>query len=147
MRIFSIRLFLVLMFFGFSFKLQAKEQLFIEVISSDSFPVTGIKALQQQGFSVNVYNLDDGKRLVAQIGTNLPNNQNAAKNVLQQRFKKMGGKQVKAQFIQAYQAVTLSTQYGLSRYPAVVFNHGESVVYGETNLIQALRLYQQWKAK
>jgi len=147
MRIFSIRLFLLLMFFGFSFKLQAKEQLFIEVISSDSFPVTGIKALQQQGLSVNVYNLDDGKRLVAQIGANLPNNQNAAKNVLQQRFKEMGDKQVKAQFIQAYQAVTLSTQYGLTRYPAVVFNHGESVVYGETNLVQALRLYQQWKAK
>ena len=147
MRLFSIRLFLVLMFFGFCFKLQAKEQLFIEVISSDSFPVTGIKALQQQGFSVNVYNLDDGKRLVAQIGANLPNNQNAAKNVLQQRFKKMGDKQVKTQFIQAYQAVTLGTQYGLTRYPAVVFNHGESVVYGETNLVQALRFYQQWKAK
>ena len=87
MRIFSIRLFLLLMFFGFSFKLQAKEQLFIEVISSDSFPVTGIKALQQQGLSVKVYNLDDGKRLVAQIGANLPNNQNAAKNILQQRLK------------------------------------------------------------
>jgi len=147
MRQFSLYFFLTLITLGFSFKLQAKDKLFIEVVSSDSFPVTGIKALQQQGLSVKVYNLDDGKRLVAQIGANLPNNQNAAKNVLQQRFKKMGDKQVKAQFIQAYQAVTLSTQYGLTRYPAVVFNHGESVVYGETNLVQALRLYQQWKAK
>jgi len=147
MRLFSLYFFLTLITLGFSFKLQAKDQLFIEVISSDSFPVTGIKALQQQGLSVKVYNLDDGKRLVAQIGANLPNNQNAAKNVLQQQFKKMGDKQVKAEFIQAYQAVTLSTQYGLTRYPAVIFNHGESVVYGETNLVQALRLYQQWKAK
>jgi len=131
----------------FCLKLQATEQPFIEVISSDLFPITGIKNLQRQGYLVNVYNLDDGKRLIAQIGANLPNNQNAAKNVLQQRFKEMGEEQVKMQFIQAYQAVTLSTQYGLSRYPAVVFNHGESVVYGETNLVQALRLYQQWKAK
>ena len=147
MRLFSLCFFLTLITLGFCFNAKAAEQPFIEVISSDSFSVTGIKALQRQGLSVKVYNLDDGKRLVAQISTNLPNNQNAAKNVLQQRFKKMGDKQVKAQFIQAYQAVTLSTQYGLTRYPAVVFNHGESVVYGETNLVQALRLYQQWKAK
>jgi len=147
MRIFSIRLFILFATLVFCLKLPATEQPFIEVISSDLFPITGIKSLQRQGYLVNVYNLDDGKRLVAQIGANLPNNQNAAKNVLQQRFKKMGDKQVKAQFIQAYQAVTLSTQYGLSRYPVVVFNHGESVIYGETNLAQALSLYQQWKAK
>jgi len=147
MYLFSNRLFILVATLVFCLKLQATEQPFIEVISSDLFPITGIKSLQRQGYLVNVYNLDDGKRLVAQIGTNLPNNQNAAKKVLQQRFKKMGDKQVKAQFIQAYQAVTLSTQYGLTRYPAVVFNHGESVVYGETNLVQALRRYQQWKAK
>jgi len=144
---FSIYLYLVLIALGFCSNSLAEEQPFIEVISSDLFPITGIKDLQRQGYSINVYNLDDGKRLVAQIGANLPNNQNAAKNTLQQRFKKMGEEQVKAQFIQAYQAVTISTQYGLTRYPAVVFNHGESVVYGETSLVQALRRYQQWKAK
>ncbi len=145
MRQFSICLYFVLI--TFSFNSQATEQLFIEVVTSDSFPITATQDLKKQGISINIYNLDDGKRLVAQIGANLPNNQNDAKNVLLQRFKKMGDKQVKAQFIQAYQAVTLSTQYGLSRYPAVVFNHGESVIYGETNLAQAIRLYQQWKAK
>ena len=144
---FLIYLYLVLIALGFCSNSQAEEQPFIEVISSDLFPVSDIQVLQRQGYSINVYNLDNGKRLVAQIGANLPHNQEAAKNALQQRFKKMGEEQVKAQFIQAYQAVTISTQYGLTRYPAVVFNHGESVIYGETNLVQALRLYQQWKAK
>ena len=144
---FLIYLYLVLIALGFCSNSQAEEQPFIEVISSDLFPVSDIQVLQRQGYSINVYNLDNGKRLVAQIGANLPHHQEAAKNALQQRFKKMGEEQVKAQFIQAYQAVTISTQYGLTRYPAVVFNHGESVIYGETNLVQALRLYQQWKAK
>lgn len=144
---FSSCLYLVFMTLGFCNHSKAAEKLFIEVVTSDLFPVTNLHVLQGQGFSVKVYNLDDGKRLVAQIGANLPNNQNAAKSALQQRFKKMGKEQVKAKFIQAYQVVTLSTKYGLSRYPAVVFNHGESVIYGETNLIQALRHYQQWKAK
>jgi len=147
MYLFSIRLFILLATFGFCFKLQATEQPFIEVISSDLFPITGIQDLQGQGYLVNVYNLDDGKRLVTQIGSNLPHNQEAAKKVLQQWFKKIGNRQVKVQFKKAYQAVTISTQYGLTRYPAVVFNHGESVVYGETNIVQALRHYQQWKVK
>jgi len=133
--------------FSFSLNICAAEQPIIEVITSDAYPVSGIQSVQRLGFSVNVYNLDDGKRLVADLGRHLPNNQDAAKKALEKRFKKMGDVAVKQQFMKAYQAVTLGTQYGLSRYPAVVFNHGESVVYGETNLIQALRLYQQWKAK
>ncbi len=144
---FSSCLYLVLITLVFCNHSQAAEKPFIEVVTSDFFPVTNLHVLQGQGFLVKVYNLDDGKRLVAQIGANLPNNQNAAKSALQQRFKKRGKEQVKAQFIQAYQAVTISTKYGLSSYPAVVFNHGESVVYGETNLVKALSLYQQWKSK
>ncbi len=149
MRLLSLRhpfLFLTVWFwYCFSFTIYAVELPFIEVITSDLYPVTGIKALQQQGLSVKVYNLDDSKRLVEEIGKHLPNNQNAAKNVLQQRFKKMGDKQVKAQFIRAYQAVTLSTQYALTGYPAVVFNHGQSVIYGVTDLNQAVYLYRLWQ--
>lgn len=128
--------------FGYSFNICAAEPPFIEVITSDAYPVSGIPSVQRMGFSVDVYNLDDGNRLVTQIGANLPNNQEAAKNTLQQRFKKMGDVAVKQQFMQAYQAVTLSTQYGLSRYPAVVFNHGESVIYGVTDLNQVVKLYR-----
>ena len=144
---FSIYHYLVLITLGFCSNSQAAEQPFIEVVTSNLFPVSNSRVLQRQGYSINVYKLDDGKRLVTQIGANLPHNQEAAKNALQQRFKKMGEEQVKAQIMHAFQAITISTQYGLTHYPAVVFNHGESVVYGVTNLIQALSFYQQWKAK
>ena len=130
---------------GLCFNLKAAEQPFIEVIVSDSTPVTGIQALKRQGIAVKLYNLDDGKRLVSQLGTGLPSNQEAAKKILQQRFIKMGDRAVKAQFMQAYQGVIVGTQYGVIRYPAIVFDHGQSVVYGITDLPQALRLYQQWK--
>ena len=94
---------------------------------------------------MNVYNLDDGKRLVAEIGKHLPNKQDAAKKVLEKRFKKMGDAAVKQQFMQAYHGVILSTQYGLTRYPAVVFEQGQSVIYGVTNLNQAVNLYRLWQ--
>ena len=144
MRLLRLRhpLLLLTSLFSFSFNICAAEQPFIEVITSDAYPVSGIPSIQRLGFSVNVYNLDDGKRLVAEIGKHLPKNQNAAKQTLEKRFKKMGEEQVRAQFMQAYHGMTLSTQYGLSRYPAVVFNHGESVIYGVTDLNQAVKLYR-----
>lgn len=147
MRLLLLRhpLLLLTSLFSFSFNICAAEQPFIEVITSDAYPVSGIPSIQRMGFSVNVYNLDDGNRLVTQIGANLPNNQNAAKKVLQQRFKKMGEQQVKAQFMQAYHGVILSMQYGLTRYPAVVFEQGRSVIYGVTNLNQAVNLYRLWQ--
>ena len=35
-------------------------------------------------------------------------------------------------------------QYGLDRYPAIVFD-SQAVVFGITDLEQALRLYRQWQ--
>lgn len=133
--------------FGFSFNVCAAEPPYIEVITSDAYPVSGIKSVQRQGFLVNVYNLDDGKRLVAEIGKHLPKNQDAAKKTLEKRFNKMGDEAVKQQFMQAYHGVILSTQYGLTRYPAVVFERGQSVIYGMTNLNQAVKLYRLWQSQ
>jgi len=143
-RLILLRHALLLLAFLFSFNVCAVEQTYIEVITSDAYPVSGIQSVQRQGFLVNVHNLDDGKRLVAEIGKHLPKNQDAAKKVLEKRFKKMGDAAVKQQFMQAYHGVILSTQYGLTRYPAVVFEQGQSVIYGVTNLNQAVNLYRQW---
>ena len=134
---------------GLCFNLNAAElpsASFIEVIFSDSTPVTGIQTLKRQGIAVKLYNLDDGKRLVSQLATGLPHNQEAAKKTLQQRFNKIGDQAVKGRFIQAYQGVIVGTQYGVTRYPAVIFDHGPAVVYGVTDLPRALILYRQWKA-
>ena len=58
----------------------------------------------------------------------------------------MGDQTVKGRFIQAYQGVIVGTQYRVTRYPAVIFGHGQAVVYGVTDLPRALTLYRQWKA-
>ena len=146
-RLIPLRHVLLLLTFLFSFNVCAAEQTYIEVVTSDAYPVSGIKSVQGQGLLVNVYNLDDGKRLVAEIGKHLPKNQDAAKKALEKHFKKMGDAAVKQQFMQAYHGVILSTQYGLTRYPAVVFEQGQSVIYGVTNLNQAVNLYRQWQSQ
>ena len=37
-------------------------------------------------------------------------------------------------------------QYGIDRYPAIVFD-GQAVVYGLTDIYAAYQLYQRWQAE
>lgn len=124
----------------------ATEPLFIEVITSDSHPVTGLNALPKRGIEVRLYNLDDGKRMVSeQLEANLPKNQKAAEAEMRRRIKNIGQPALSKMFNHAFQAVIIGTGYGLTRQPAVVFDHGKSVIYGVTDLSQALSLYRQWE--
>lgn len=137
---------LITMLFGICFNALAAEPLFIEVITSDSYPITGIDALLKQGIEIRHYNLDDGKRMVSeQLEANLPKGQKAAEAEMQRRIKKIGQPALSKMFNDAFQAVIIGTGYGLTRQPAVVFDHGKSVVYGVTDLSRALLLYRQWE--
>lgn len=123
----------------------AQDKPSIDVITSDACPLSGVQVLKKQGYTVNVYNLDDGKRLVKRLARGLPPNQQAAVQRLQATFRRLGKDRLRAEFMQAFQAQIISTQYGLTRYPAVVFDHGGSVVYGVTDLPAALRRYRAWR--
>lgn len=122
----------------------AGEGILVEAIHSDDFPLAGIEDLAGQGIEVKTYNLDDGKRLTANLATGLPPNQEQAKRTLEQRFKQQGMEAVKQQFMRAFQGRIVGVQYGVSRYPAVVFNQGQAVVYGVTDLSRALAIYREW---
>lgn len=125
----------------------AGQSIVVEAIHSDAFPLTGIEDLAGQGIEVKTYNLDDGKRLTANLATGLPPNQEQAKRALEQRFKQQGMASVQQQFMQAFQGRIVGVQYGISRYPAVVFNQGQAVVYGVTDLNRALEIYREWRRK
>lgn len=126
---------------------QAGQKILVEAIHSDAFPLTGVEGLAGQGVEVKIYNLDDGRRLTTNLTIGLPPNQKQAKASLEQRFKQQGMQAVKNQFMQAFQARIAGLQYGISRYPAIVFNHGQAVVYGVTDLSRALEIYHEWRRK
>lgn len=119
----------------------------VEAFFSDEFPVHGRDELVNHGIEVRLYNLDDSKRLTSSLAVGLPPNQEQAKAALEQRFKNQGMDAVRNQFAQAFQGMIVGTQYGLDRYPAIVFDRGRAVVYGETDLVQALESYRQWQRK
>ncbi len=123
------------------------ENSIIEVITSDAYPVTGIAALQKKGITVKLYNFDDGPRMVKQLEANLPRGEKAATKAMALRLKKIGDAALARMFSDAFQAISIGTERGLTQYPAVIFENGRSVVYGVTDLPRAMTLYQQWVKK
>lgn len=116
----------------------------IEVIHSDADRLSGQAKLLQQGYDVKLYNLDAPKQLFVSLSQHLPANQTAAKRTLEQRLQQHGRQALQQQLITAYQGLSLAMQYQVDRYPAVLFDQGRAVIYGVTDLEQALSLYRQW---
>src|SRR5690606_19968173 len=75
------------------------QEIVVEAIHSDAFPLTGVDALAGQGIEVKTYNLDYAERLTANLAIGLPPNQEQAKAALERRFKEQGMEAVQKHFM------------------------------------------------
>lgn len=92
-----------------------------------------------------VYVIDGIERLQAHLSDALPAEAEAAGSVARQRVAALDETQrVRAQ--QSAVGLRRTAQYGLDRYPAIVFD-GQAVVYGVTDLDLALAHYRAWRAR
>ena len=121
----------------------------IEVFSTTDVPVAGIGGAGGDslpaGVEVQVYRLDEIDRLESALSRELPGDPDSAGRVALDRIQRLDDQ---ARQILQRSAVGLAkaVQYGIDRTPAVVFD-GKVVVYGVTDLGQALGHYQQWRAR
>jgi integrating conjugative element protein (TIGR03757 family) len=122
----------------------------IEVVFNDQTPVSNVSliqpALQAQGVTVGLYNLDAPAQLSKDLSLGLPAHVELAKKIVQERLNQDGSAALNARYQNAYQALTKILEYELDRFPAIVFNHGQAVVYGVTDLAVALQIFQNWQA-
>ncbi len=120
------------------------QALTLEVITDQPAQIRAVAPLRKQGMTVTVYDLKAGERHAQALAKGLTGPDQLALQQVQQRIANIGRKQFEAQLQLAYQAVIKAVAYQLDRHPAVVFNQGEAVVYGVTDLSQAVGYYQQW---
>lgn len=117
----------------------------IEAFTSHDLPITSryhdeSTAIEKQ---VVAYEIDGVERLERFLSDGLPNNPEAAKRVALARIAELDEARMSA-VEQGTLGLAKAAQYGLDRYPAIVFN-GEAVVYGITNVKAAVDLYQAWR--
>ena len=92
-----------------------------------------------------VYLIDRIYKLQEELSIDLPADSESAKSLALQRFQRMDT-QLSRELENAAKGLVQATQYGIDRYPAVVFD-GRAVVYGLTDIPAATQLYQRWQAE
>jgi len=120
----------------------------IEVFTSEKYPVIDTDGNGARdtlrGLKITVHKIDGIQSVERDLSLNLPVNPQAAKQIALHRIQRLD-EQTRSSMHSAATALAKAMQYGLDRYPAVVFD-GEAVVYGVTDLTVALEQYRAWQA-
>ncbi len=110
----------------------------IEVFTDSMNPVAS------SANAITVYHVDRIDRLQQALSKDLPTDPEAAKQTALQRFQRMD-RQLSTELENAANGLLKAMQYGIDRYPAIVFD-GKAVVYGITDIRAATQMYRQWRA-
>ena len=91
-----------------------------------------------------VYVINRINRLQQELSNDLPADPESARTLALQRFQRMDT-QLSSELENAAKGLVQAMQYGIDRYPAIVFD-GRAVVYGITDIQTAIQRYRQWQA-
>lgn len=121
----------------------APEMQSIEVFTTSDRPVIGIDHALSEATNVTVYLVDGLERFEAQLSSRLPRHPTQARSEALRRIQQLtAGNMVQAR--QAAVGLAEAMQYGIDRYPAIVFD-GHAVVYGAKDFAEALERYYAWR--
>jgi integrating conjugative element protein (TIGR03757 family) len=92
--------------------------------------------------TVRVHTLDAIENLKDELSTGLPRDPREAKRVALSRLKQLS-KNKRAELEHAATSIATALSYGVTQYPAIVFN-SEFVIYGLSDPLLALEHFQRW---
>ena len=117
----------------------------VDVFTNDSYVITGADTLRQQHIPLTIRNVDDVKRLEQTFSQQLPADPAEAK----QRAKTLLNQQSSwtREIGAAWAAILQAQKWELTQLPAMVFDNGQSVIYGQTDLQAALIQWSTWKKR
>jgi len=119
----------------------------VEVFTTTDLPVTGESAITSEAAHAKtefqVYELDGIQRIETKLSDGLTADPEQSKQVVLQRFQQLH-EEDRARMQRAAMGLAKAMQYGINRYPAIVFD-GEVAIYGVTDIGDALQRYQEWR--
>ena len=118
----------------------------IDLFTTTAFPLVDPPSSTNRSAgtrSFNLYVVDHIQRLQLALSDQLPRHPEAAKQHVLQRIGEISPPQTQ-DLENAGRGLAKALQYGIDRYPAIVFD-GRAVVYGVTDLRVALAHYQHWR--
>lgn len=128
---------------GAGLPVRAGEVLSVEVFTAAERPVTGADHDRLRAAVVTTYAVDGLERFESRLSEGLPADASAAKEEALRRVQQLDDTRM-APAKNAAIGLAKAVQYGIDRYPAVVFNR-RVVIYGVTDLVEALDRYNAWQ--
>jgi len=117
----------------------------IEAFTSVKYPFVGATGIgnNSHGLDVTIYEIDWIEFIERGLSTDMPADPEKSKRIALHRIQNMDD-QSKTKMQMAAQGLAKAMQYGVDRYPAIVFD-GQAVVYGVTDVQTAIAHYQTWQ--
>ena len=126
---------------------ETSEPVRVEVFTGHNLPIQPVQrgGTASAKMMIEVYEIYVIERLEAKLSEHLPTDPNAERRIGMARIPPPDSAEVK-QVARAAVGLVRAAEYGIDRYPAVVFD-GHAVVYGVTDIGEALRQYRIWQGR
>ena len=119
----------------------------VEVLTVTELPVTGEATITGRAVhretEFHLYELDGIQRIEAKLSDGLTADPGQSKQVVLQRLQELR-EDDRTRMKRAAMGLAKAMQYGVDRYPAIVFD-GQAVVYGITDVQTAIAHYRTWR--
>jgi len=120
----------------------------IEVFTAEKTPVVKTETKGTGSFQVpeiTVYKIDAIQSVERELSRELPAAPQQSKPIVLQRIQNLD-EPARSRMQAAATGLTKAMQYGIDRFPAIVFG-GQAVVYGETDVQVAHTHYRAWRSR
>jgi integrating conjugative element protein (TIGR03757 family) len=119
------------------------ETLSVEVFTASEGPISSVEDERIRSASITTYTVDGLERLESGLSEGLPAAPETAKAEALRRIQQFDDTHV-VPAKNAAIGLARAVQYGVDRYPAIVIDE-RAVVYGVTDLAEALDRYEAWQ--
>lgn len=128
---------------AFSVPAWAGDALVIEAFATGEQAIVGAEHERLRTATITIYAVDGLERFESGLSEGLPADPVAAKAEALRRIQHLDNARMVSAKNAAY-GLAKAVQYGVDRYPAIVFD-GRAVVYGVPDLVEALGRYEAWQ--
>ncbi|MEW8042657.1 MAG: TIGR03757 family integrating conjugative element protein [Candidatus Thiodiazotropha endolucinida] len=117
----------------------------IKAFTSVKFPFVGARGIgnDSYGLDITIYEIDGIESIERDLSIDMPADPEKSKRIALHRIQHMDD-QSKTKMRMAALGLAKAMQYGVDRYPAIVFD-GQAVVYGVADVQTALAHYRVWR--
>jgi integrating conjugative element protein (TIGR03757 family) len=128
---------------AFSVPVWAGDTLVIEVFTTSEQPVVGAEHERLRSAIITTYAVNGLELFESGLSEGLPADLDTAKAEALRRIQQLDDARMAPAKNAAF-GLAKAVQYGVDRYPAIVFD-GRAVVYGVTDLVEALDRFEAWQ--